>query len=33
MQPGEEQIVVDALRDTICERLPQRAEPVAALNA
>lgn len=33
MRPGEEQIVVEALREVICERLPQRAEPVAALHA
>jgi L-seryl-tRNA(Ser) seleniumtransferase len=32
MQPGEEQIVVEALRAVIGERLPQRTEPVAALN-
>lgn len=29
MQPGEEQIVVAALREVITERLPRRAEPVA----
>jgi len=33
MRPGEEQIVVEALREVIGERLPQRAEPVAALHA
>jgi hypothetical protein len=33
MQPSEEQIVVEALREVIGERLPRRAEPVAVLNA
>jgi D-glucosaminate-6-phosphate ammonia-lyase len=33
MQPGEEQIVVEALREVIGERLPRRAQPVAMLNA
>jgi L-seryl-tRNA(Ser) seleniumtransferase len=33
MQPGEERIVVEALREVIGERLPRRAEPVAVLNA
>jgi len=29
MQPGEEQIVVEALRETISARLPQKAQAVA----
>jgi hypothetical protein len=33
MQPGEEHIVVEALRETIGERLPRRIEAVAVLNA
>jgi D-glucosaminate-6-phosphate ammonia-lyase len=33
MQPGEEQIVVEAMREVIGERLLRRAEPVALLNA
>jgi L-seryl-tRNA(Ser) seleniumtransferase len=34
MQPGEEQVVVDALREVIGERLPAtRAEPVGVLHA
>ena len=32
MQPGEEQLVVEALRAEIGERLPRRAEPVAVLR-
>jgi D-glucosaminate-6-phosphate ammonia-lyase len=33
MRPGEERIVVQALREVIGERLPRRAEPVMVLNA
>jgi L-seryl-tRNA(Ser) seleniumtransferase len=33
MQSGEEQIIVDALREVIGERLAQRAEPMAVLHA
>ena len=33
MQPGEEQIVVEARRELISERLPPRVEPVAVLSA
>jgi L-seryl-tRNA(Ser) seleniumtransferase len=33
MQPGEEQVVVEALREVIGERLPRQAQPVAVLNA
>ena len=33
MQRGEESIVVEALRELIGERLPQRTEPVAVLNS
>jgi hypothetical protein len=32
MQPGEEQFVVDALRERILERLPRQTEAMAALN-
>jgi D-glucosaminate-6-phosphate ammonia-lyase len=32
MQPGEEQSVVEALREVIGERLPMRAEPLAVLH-
>ena len=32
MQPGEEQLVVEALREVIGARLRRRAEPVAVLN-